>query len=122
MKYYISIDCGTQSTKVMIYDENSNCIAQHATPNQIYYPKPCWAQLDADSYVQAALEGIKACLSGSKIDSKDIRAICGDGIICGVVGVDEDGKAITPFIPYLDSRAEDEAKYIRDNLEPIWVE
>ncbi|HHU31472.1 MAG TPA: carbohydrate kinase [Clostridia bacterium] len=122
MKYYVSIDCGTQSTKVAIYDENSNSIAQHSTPNQIKYPKPGWAELDADSYVQAALKGIRECLNSSKINPSHVRAICGDGIICGVVGVDKDGEAITPFIPYLDSRAEEEAGYIRNNLEPVWIE
>lgn len=118
MKYYISINCGTQSTKVVIYDENFNCVVQHSTPNEIYYPKPCWAEIDANSFVDSALEGIKQCLIKGRIDPNKVRAICGDGIICGVVGVDEEGNAITPYIPYLDSRAEEEAKWIKENLEP----
>ncbi|MCR6546053.1 FGGY-family carbohydrate kinase [Dehalobacterium formicoaceticum] len=122
MKYYISLDCGTQSTKVVLYDENFNSVAQHATANEILYPQPCWAELDADAYVTSALNGIKQCLTKSGIDPRDVRAICGDGIICGVVGVDEEGNAITPFIPYLDSRAEKEAKWIKENCEPIWIE
>lgn len=122
MKYYISINCGTQSTKVVIYDENFNCVVQHSTPNEIYYPKPCWAEIDANSFVDSALEGIKQCLIKGRIDPNKVRAICGDGIICGVVGVDEEGNAITPYIPYLDSRAEEEAKWIKENLEPIWIE
>lgn len=122
MKYYVSIDCGTQSTKVVIYDQDFNSVAEHATPNNIEYPQPRWAQLDADSYVESALKGIKECLNKSNINPKNIKAISGDGIICGVVGVDEDGDAITPFIPYLDSRAEEEAAWIKENLEPIWIE
>lgn len=121
MKYYISIDCGTQSTKVAIYDGDSKCLAQHSTSNQIFYPKPCWAELNADSYVESTITGIKECIRKSKIDPKNIRAICGDGIICGVVGVDENLNAITPFIPYLDSRAEAEAQWIRESFEPIWI-
>ncbi len=121
MQYYISIDCGTQSTAVAIYDGGANCVAKHSTPNKIYYPKASWAELDADAYVKATMDGIKHCVETSQIDPKNIRAICGDGIICGVVGVDEDINAITPFIPYLDSRAEEEASWIRDNFEPIWI-
>ncbi len=122
MKYYVSIDCGTQSTKAAIYDQDFNCISEHVTPNEIIYPKPGWAELDADGYVKAALTGIKECLAKSDIDRSKVKAICGDGIICGVVGVNEEGDAITPFIPYLDSRAEGEARWIRENLEPIWIE
>ncbi len=122
MKYYISLDCGTQSTKVVVYDEKFNHVAEHATPNQIHYPQPSWAELNADDYVDSALKGIKECLSKSQIDPQNVKAICGDGIICGVVGVDEDGNAITPFIPYLDSRAEKEAQWVKENCEPIWVE
>ena len=37
-------------------------------------------------------------------DPKDVCAVMGDGIICGIVGVNPDGDAVTPYINYLDSR------------------
>lgn len=119
--YYIGFDCGTQSTKVAIYDNNLNCIAEHNIPTVITYPKAGWAQMDADHYLNSVREGIRTCLEKSSIDPKNVQAICGDGIICGIVGVDKDGKAITPYIPYLDSRAADDARWIYENLDPIWI-
>ncbi|MBP2630643.1 MAG: carbohydrate kinase [Firmicutes bacterium] len=121
-KYYIGFDCGTQSTKTAIYRDDTVCVAEESIPNVISYPKAGWAEMDADHYLYSVREGIKSCLAKSKINPQDVRAICGDGIICGIVGVDKDGKAITPYIPYLDSRGADDAKWVRDNLEPIWVE
>jgi xylulokinase len=120
-KYYIGFDCGTQSTKVAIYSEDTTCVAENSIPTVITYPSAGWAEMDADHYLNSVREGIKACLEKSDIDPKDVRAICGDGIICGIVGVDNEGKAITPYIPYLDSRAANDAKWIRENLEPIWI-
>ncbi|MDO5718444.1 MAG: FGGY family carbohydrate kinase [Tissierellia bacterium] len=121
MKYYLSFDCGTQSTKSAIYDGDFNCICQHSYPNEIKYPNPGWAEMDADMYLNHVVNGIKYCVEKSGINPNDIRAICGDGIIMGVVGVDEDGNAITPYIPYLDSRASEEAEYVK-TLDPIWIE
>ncbi|RDY31990.1 FGGY-family carbohydrate kinase [Lachnotalea glycerini] len=121
-RYYIGFDCGTQSTKTAIYSEDTTCVAEEMIPTNINYPKAGWAEMDADHYLESVRKGIKACLTKSGIDPKDVRAICGDGIICGIVGVNEDGKAITPYIPYLDSRTAQDAKWINENLEPIWIE
>ncbi len=121
-KYYIGFDCGTQSTKTAIYDLNMNCVAEEQIPTIIQYPKSGWAEMDADHYLQSVRDGIKACVKKSGINPSEIRAICGDGIICGVVGVDEDGKAITPYIPYLDIRGAEDAQWINENLEPLWIE
>jgi xylulokinase len=120
-KYYIGFDCGTQSTKTAIYRDDTVCVAETAIPTVINYPNSGWAEMDADHYLDSVRKGIKACLAKSGIDPHEVRAICGDGIICGIVGVDRDGKAITPYIPYLDSRGAEDAKWIRENLDPVWI-
>lgn len=120
-KYYIGFDCGTQSTKTAIYRDDTACVAQCQIPTTINYPAAGLAEMDVDEYLRSVREGIRSCLKQSGIDPKDVRAICGDGIICGVVGVDADGKAITPYIPYLDNRCAADAKWINEELEPIWV-
>lgn len=121
-KYYIGFDCGTQSTKTAIYSEDTTCVAEELIPTKIEYPKAGWAEMDADHYLASVRKGIKSCLEKSGINPNDVRAICGDGIICGIVGVDQNGKAITPYIPYLDSRTAEDAKWINENLEPLWIE
>ena len=121
-KYYIGFDCGTQSTKTTIYDDNFDCVAEDMIPTEIYYPQAGWAEMDADKYYDSVIAGIKNCLAKSGIDPADVRAISGDGIICGIVGVDADGKAITPYIPYLDSRCAEDAAWVNANLEPLWIE
>lgn len=121
-KYYIGFDCGTQSTKTAIYSDDTTCVAEELIPTEIEYPKAGWAEMDADHYLKSVRAGIKSCLLKSGIDPNDVRAICGDGIICGIVGVNQDGEAITPYIPYLDSRASEDAKWVNENLEPLWIE
>ena len=53
-------------------------------------------------------------------DVGNVRAIMGDGIICGIAGIDEDGKAITPYVNYLDSRTRDDVEALKAKNLDIW--
>lgn len=119
--YYLTYDGGTQSTKAALYRDDMVCVAQHAVPNHIDYPRADWAEIDADAYVEAVRTSVRACLEQSGVDPNDIRALCGDGIICGVLGIGKDGRAVTPYIPYLDSRARDIAEALNAHPDPLWV-
>ena len=44
----------------------------------------------------------------------------GDGIICGICGVDAAGRAVTPYINYLDSRTKEDADEINSWNLDIW--
>lgn len=120
-KYYIGFDCGTQSAKVAIYNGSYEVIASEQIPIKINYPNDGWAEINPDDYLNSVRSGIKTCVEKSNIDPKEVRAICGDGIICGIIGVDKDGQAITPYIPYLDNRCSEDAAWINENLEPLWL-
>lgn len=123
-KYYLGFDAGTQSVKVAIYDQNMEQVAQDTNETILKYPKPGWVEMDADNYLEATIKGIKNCVSQMRekhLDTDKIRSIFGDGIICGIVGVDKDCHALTPYINYLDSRTkEDVEKLSRQNLS-IWA-
>ena len=49
-----------------------------------------------------------------------IQSIMGDGIICGIAGVDREGHAITPYINYLDSRTARDVQAINAMNLDIW--
>ena len=110
-KYYIGFDCGTQSTKTALYRDDMVCMAKTQIATNLKCPKPEWLEMNVDDYLDGVIEGIKYCIEASSIDPKDIRAICGDGVICGIVGVDKNLNPITPYINYLDSRTKEDAKW-----------
>ncbi|MDO4556382.1 MAG: FGGY-family carbohydrate kinase [Lachnospiraceae bacterium] len=124
-KYYIVFDAGTQSVKVAIYSLNMECIAESNYATTLFYPNPGWVEMDADEYFIQVKQGMKDCVNQAKnkgVDPSEIRAIFGDGIICGIVGVDEDGMAITPYINYLDSRTKKDAEELASKGYSIWAE
>lgn len=124
-KYYIGFDAGTQSVKVVLYSLELECIAEANYPTFFEYPNPGWVQMDVDKYYDAIRQGIRDCVNTAKdkrIDPSEIRAIFGDGIICGIVGVDAEGQAITPYINYLDARTVKDVEELTAKGYTIWAE
>ena len=122
-KLYMGFDAGTQSVKVAVYDESMKCLAQASAPTTLHYPQPGWVQMSADEYLEIALSCMKKCtteIRGKGYEPADISAVMGDGIICGICGVDANGKAVTPYINYLDSRTQDDADAINAMGLDLW--
>ena len=89
-KLYMGFDAGTQSVKVGVYDEQFNCLTSHSLPTHLRYPQPGWVEMSADEFLEITVESMAACANSLKEmgrDPKDVCAVMGDGIICGIVGV-----------------------------------
>ena len=124
MNYYLCFDAGTQSVKVAVYDAHGRQAAVNVNPTTLYYPNTGWVQMDVKEYYALALKGMKSCaeqLKAKGIDTHSVRAIMGDGIICGIAGINEDGIAITPYINYLDSRTQEDAEKLASMNLNIWA-
>lgn len=124
-KYYIGFDAGTQSVKTAVYDLDMNCLAEKTYPTELFYPQAGWVEMNADDYLMAAKKGIRDCVQQLKeknLNPDNIRAVFGDGIICGIVGVDENNNAVTPYINYLDSRCQEDADSLTEKNLKIWAE
>ncbi len=122
-RYYLGFDAGTQSVKVAVYDENMQCVASSSAPTTLTYPHPGWVSMDCEEYLKLTVQGMRECariLRESGRDPADVRAIMGDGIICGICGVDAAGRAVTPYINYLDSRTKEDADEINSWNLDIW--
>lgn len=124
-KYYLGFDAGTQSVKTAIYNEQMECVASDTNATELSYPHPGWVDMDADQYLEAAVTGIRHCVNQMKekgLRPEGVRAIFGDGIICGIVGVDEHCHAVTPYINYLDSRTKKDVEELAARNLEIWAE
>lgn len=122
-KLYMGFDAGTQSVKVAVYDESFQCLTSHSLPTHLHYPQPGWVEMSADEFFQITVKSMKACVESLREmgrDPKDIRAVMGDGIICGIVGVNEAGDAVTPYINYLDSRTMPDVEALNARGLEIW--
>lgn len=124
-KYYLGFDAGTQSVKVAVYSEDLECVAMDTAKTTLYYPQPGWVQMDVDEYYRLIKQCMASCCSQMEqkgIAPSAVRAIMGDGIICGIAGIDAEGNAVTPYINYLDSRTADDVEALKQLKLDIWAE
>ena len=109
-RYYIGYDCGTMGTKVAIYTIDGQLVADAYREHEILYPKPGWAEMEAEQFYRVVADGIKECVTKGKVDPDEVGGISCSGIICGIVPIDADWRPIGPYIPYLDGRAQKEVQ------------
>lgn len=122
-KLYMGFDAGTQSVKVAVYDEQFNCLTSHSLPTHLHYPRPGWVEMSADEFLEITVKSMAACAQSLREmgrDPKDVCAVMGDGIICGIVGVNAEGDAVTPYINYLDSRTTPDVEALNARELEIW--
>lgn len=118
--YYIGYDCGTMGTKVAIYTGEGELISEAYREHVILYPKPGWAEMEAEQFYKVVSDGIRECLRKGKVEPGAVKGISCSGIICGFVPIDSNWKPLGPYIPYLDGRAQQEVIDLQ-NAEPLWA-
>lgn len=112
-KLYMGFDAGTQSVKVAVYDENFELVAAESLPTTLTYPQPGWVQMDVDNYLDCCVKcmaKLSPRLKELGRDPSEVVSIMGDGVICGICGIDAEGRPVTPYINYLDSRTTEDVE------------
>lgn len=124
-RYYLGFDAGTQSVKVVVCDSEMRCVAESSHPTTIRHPGPRSVEMDPDEYAELTIQGIAECtgqMLAKGLEPHGIRAVMGDGIICGITPVGDDGGSIAPYINYLDSRTQEDADEINSWNLSVWGE
>jgi sugar (pentulose or hexulose) kinase len=104
----LSIDCGTQSLRAIIFSVNGELLAIQRVKFEPYMSKhPGWAEQDAEIYWNALRE---ACQNLKKESLEYFNSIVGVGVTTlrnSMVNVDAEGKPLRPVIVWLDQRKAD---------------
>ena len=110
MKYYVlGIDIGTQGVKGALFGSDGVCVGEHFIASKLEHPIPSATTEDPEFQYQSVLRIIKSCLDQatsagiSSIASK-VVSLAIDGQMAGLLGVGDDGLAVTPYDSWLDSR------------------
>ncbi len=113
----LTVDCGTQSTKALIFDLKGNLLAKKQIFYKPYYsPKPGYAEQDAMVYWNALIEAVQALKNEYP---KEFAAIAGMSVTTlrdTMVPVDKNGQPLRPAIVWLDQRKAE--KFYEPNL--LW--
>lgn len=117
MDYLLGTDIGTSGTKTIMMDTNGRLIAQDLQEYDVLTPKPLWAEQWPDVWLHATKKSIANTVSKSGVNPQDIKGIAISGLYGGSgIPLDENMKPIRPCLIWMDRRAEEETKWVLDNI------
>ena len=109
----LSVDIGTTGTRAVLFNETGDIITSSYQEYPQFYPKPGWAELDAETIWSAFSKTIHE-VSGSH--KKQIESLCISCMGNNIVPVRRDGTAIRNGILGFDTRTTEEIEIIRDTI------
>lgn len=111
----LGIDIGTTNTKLKVYDERGNALAETS------FPTPLFSDSNGPYYDAGKLfEALCDAISGfpEKV-RKSVTALSVSSFAEVMVGLDAKGRPITRCIPWYDERTKEEAEKLP--LDPVFV-
>jgi xylulokinase len=102
--YLLGIDLGTSSTKTTIIDSDGRLISSAFQEYAFSIPRPGWAEMNPETWFQAAVITISEALKKSKLSPKEIIGIGITGLMHGPVCLDSNGQPLGPAVIWADQR------------------
>lgn len=118
MGLLLGIDAGTTSLKVGLFGDDGSARAVSGEEYTISTPRPDRAELDPETYWQAAVTATRRALSSAGLNGRDVVAIAVSSQGETVAPVSVDGRPIGPAIVWLDNRATAESEELARRFDP----
>ncbi len=119
----IGIDIGTQGTKTALFDAGGACLAQAFRKSDLHRPEAGVVEEDPEAQLASVCETIRECIEAvgapGGAATASVAGIGIDGQMAGILGVGRDGRAVTPYDSWLDTRC---APYIARMQEEAGAE
>ena len=100
----IGVDIGTQGTRAAVYDLGGKLLAEASEASAPSRPAPGSVEEDPERQYASVCRTIRACLEKAALAPARVAAVAIDGQMAGVIGVGSDGRAVTPYDSWLDTR------------------
>ena len=103
MEHLIGVDIGTQGTKTVLFTGDGRACASAFRPSSLHRPAGI-VEEDPELQVGSVCDTIAECVAAAGIAPDSVSAIAIDGQMAGVIGVGTDGRHVTPYDSWLDTR------------------
>lgn len=103
--YILTIDCGTQSVRALLFDKQGKLIGKAQEYFVPYFSKcPGWAEQDADVFWKNACSACRKLSQELPSDWEKILSVTITTQRDTVINIDKDGNVLRPAIVWLDQR------------------
>ncbi len=102
----LAIDCGTQSTRVLLFDLDGKLIAKAQVPIEPYFSKaPGLAEQDPNVYWNALCQACQMLWKQPGVSKESVAGVALTTLRSTLVNLDKNGKPLRPAIVWLDQRS-----------------
>ena len=114
MSYFLGIDIGTSSVKIVAMDEAGTVIKKCERNYQYSQPKPGWKEIWPDVWADAVENGLGELLGN--INRQEIKAIGFTGQMHTTIFMNREGTCIRPAIMWNDMRTKDLIPSMKESI------
>ena len=119
-KYFLGVDTGTQSVRVVVADVSGNIVASDEQAYPIYHPQPGWAEQKPAEWWECFNKAMKNVMDKVSVGIRySIQALSVCSTSSTVLAVDEQGNPLMDAIMWMDTRAVKEMETINATADPI---
>ena len=102
--YLLGVDIGTGGTKAGLFSESGECVAEAFEESFLSRPEPGTVTEDPERQTASVARTIAACVQRAGVNRSSVCGIAIDGQMAGVLGIGPDGRNVTPYDSWLDTR------------------
>lgn len=114
MKFYIGIDLGTSSCKMLLVDEGGAIVNTVTKEYPLIFPQPGWSEQNPEDWWKAVSDGIPELLR--EFDASLVAGMACAGQMHGLVVLDSNDNVIRPAILWNDGRTAKEVDYLNNSV------
>jgi len=116
--YLIGVDIGTFGTKSVVVSLEGKVLGSALVEYEVEHPRPSWAEQWPQVWEEAAYNAIKGSIEKAGITPSDVAGVCISGLYGGSgIPVDKEFHPLRPCLIWMDRRATDEVKWIKENTD-----
>ncbi len=116
MLYFVGIDLGTSSVKVILVNDAGKIVAKSSKGYPIYSPCPGWAEQNPEEWWKATVKAANELINQAHINSSQIQGVGISGQTHGVVLLDKDLLSLRDAIIWMDQRSILQVKALKEKL------
>ncbi|CAM2958466.1 FGGY-family carbohydrate kinase [Hathewaya histolytica] len=108
-EYILSIDCGTQSIRAMIFDKHGKILGKNQVEFTPYFSEHIdWAEQDVEVYWSSLCKATNGLKNDCLEIWDQVKAVVVTTIRDTFINIDKSGKVLRPAIVWLDQRTEED--------------
>ncbi len=117
-RYLVGVDIGTLGTKSVVVSLEGELLGSALVEYRVEHPRPSWAEQWPQVWEDAVYKAIRGSIEKAGIAPSDITGACISGLYGGSgIPVDEEFNPLRPCLIWMDRRATDEVKWIKENTD-----